>query len=145
MLPCGARRWRSTLRYHRIVSTRNGLLVAALAVWLGAGPLVLDQCLVGCHLDVSTAEAASTPACHDAHQDGSGERWQATAVCNHDHSIASAEVSAQAAPESPPKVVGPASGSHDTPAPSSPAAMNVSPQSSPAGAAGAGVLRPLRL
>jgi len=128
-----------------MVSTGNGLAVAALAIWLGAGPLVLDQCLVGCHMDVSTAEAPSTPACHDAHQDGGGERWQATTVCDHDHSIASAEASAQAAPESPLKVVNPASGSHDAPAPPSPLAVSVSSQPLPAGAADAGVLRPLRL
>jgi hypothetical protein len=125
------------------VSTRNALLVAALTIWLGAGPVVLDQCLVGCHMDVSTAEAPSTPACHEAHQEGGGALWQATTACNHDHSVASAEMAAKAAPESPLKAVTPASGSHDAPA--APAAVNVSPQPSPAGPADAGVLRPLRL
>ena len=95
------------LRYHRFVSTRNGLLVAALAIWLGAGPLVLDQCLVGCHLDASTAAGPSPPVCHDVHHDTGGALWQATTVCNHDHSVASAETAAKTTSESPLKVVSP--------------------------------------
>ena len=138
-------RWRAALRYHRIVSMRNGLLVAALAIWLGAGPLVLDQCLVGCHSDVWAAEASSTPTCHDTHQDTGGTRWQATTVCHHDHSVASAEIAAKSAPGSPLKVMTPASGLHDAAAPeASSSAINVSVAPSPGGPA-AGFSRPLRL
>ena len=133
------------LRYHRFVSTRNGLLVAALAIWLGAGPLVLDQCLVGCHLDASTAAAPSAPACHDVHQDTGGALWQATTVCNHDHSVASAEMAAKTAPESPLKVVAPAPGAHDVaPLQASSSAIILSAAPSPGGPAAA-FSRPLRL
>ena len=128
------------------MSTRNGLLVAALAIWLGAGPLVLDQCLVGCHLDASTAAAPSAPACHDVHQDTGGALWQATTVCNHDHSVASAEMAAKTAPESPLKIVAPVPGAHDvTPLQASSSAINRSAAPSPGGSVDAGFSRPLRL
>lgn len=128
------------------MSTRNGLLVATLAIWLGAGPLVLDQCLVGCHLDASTAAAPSAPACHDVHPDTGGALWQATTVCNHDHSIASAETAAKTTPESPLKIVAPASASHAAIALRvSSSAINRSPTPSPGGPGAAGFSRPLRV
>jgi len=127
------------------VSTRSSLLVAALAIWLGAGPLVLDQCLVGCHHDVSAVDTPSTPACHDAHQHSGGARWQATSVCNHDHSVASAETSAKGAPESPLKVVSPVSGSHDAAPHAASSTLTVSDAPSPGGAPAAGFSRPLRV
>jgi hypothetical protein len=142
-LHAGARRLRSWLQYHRIVSRRSGVLVAALTIWLGAGPLVLDQCLVGCHEDSTTASSSSAPVCHDAAGDTSDALWQATVLCHHDHATSVSETIAKSAPESPLKAVSAALVSQSAPVWSARAVVSATPPSG--GAAAAAFLRPLRL
>jgi hypothetical protein len=78
-------------------------MVVVLALCIAAGPLAVDQCLISCHAapESSTRAAASPPHCHDAAQTSAGDRWQATAVCNHDHGVASAESTFKIRPGSP--------------------------------------------
>jgi hypothetical protein len=83
-----------------------------LTVWLAAGPLALDQCLLGCHDDASTAAPAKTPPCHHADSERTGARWQPTAICHHDHSAASAETIAKNGAGSPLKLLHAAHLSH---------------------------------
>jgi hypothetical protein len=133
------------LRYHQIVGRRYGVLVAALTIWLGAGPLVLDQCLAGCHQDRSTARSSSSPACHEAPHDGSGALWQAITLCHHDHFVSAAGTIAKAAPESPLKVAHAARVSQGASAlRTSSTAVAASTMAPPGGATGASP-RPLRV
>jgi hypothetical protein len=133
------------LRYHRIVSRRYGVLVAALTIWLGAGGLVLDQCLAGCHQHASAARSSPSPACHEAPRDGGGALWQAITLCDHDHSVSAADTIAQAAPESPLKVVHAARVSQSASAlRTSPTAVAASTTPPPGGATAA-LQSPLRL
>jgi hypothetical protein len=133
------------LRYHRIVGRRYGVLVAALTIWLGAGPLVRDQCFAGCHQDTSTARSSSSPACHEAPHDGSGALWQAITLCDHDHSVSAADTIAKAAPESPLKVAHAALVSQGASAVRTSSTAVAASTTPPSGGATAAFPRPLRL
>jgi hypothetical protein len=133
------------VQYHRIVKRRCGLLVAALTIWLGAGPLVVDQCLLGCHHNAPAAASPSAPSCHETDRRHSGALWQATTVCGHDHSQPSAETAVKPTSESPLKIApAPPASEHHTTFRASMATSTASPPP-PGGATAAAFSRPLRL
>jgi hypothetical protein len=134
------------LHYHRDLSTRSDLLVAVLTVWLAAGPLVLDQCPIGCHGELSTASSTATTVCHQTDHEDSGPLLQPAASCHHDHTVSSAETIAKTGSESPLKIVQPARGSHASSfLLTASTAVNLSATPPPGRATAAAFLRPLRV
>jgi hypothetical protein len=72
-------------------------------MWLAVGQIVVDRCLIRCHVGSSAAASAAVPACHAAHDDRGAAAWQAAPACDHDHRVASAEATAKVRPDSPVK------------------------------------------
>lgn len=87
------------------MTRRVGRFIAAMMMWAAIGQIVVDRCLIRCHVDSSTEASTATPACHAAHAGGGRSQWQASAACNHDHRVSSAEAAAKIRPESPTKEI----------------------------------------
>jgi hypothetical protein len=76
-------------------------VVAVLVLFIAAGPVILDSCVISCQArqDANTG-AGGSGHCHEAASSDAASVWQATGSCSHDHIALSAESAFQARSES---------------------------------------------
>jgi hypothetical protein len=76
-------------------------VVAVLALFIAAGPVLLDGCVISCQArQDATTGAGRSGHCHEAASSDAASVWQATGGCDHDHIALSAESAFQARSES---------------------------------------------
>ncbi len=92
------------VRYDVDVKAIVRALVTALAIGVGAAPVLLDHCLMTCHGESSgvAGTQAHDQSCHHSSHSGPLCAVQtAPAACGHDHSPVGAAITAAADPVSP--------------------------------------------